>query len=170
MQIRPLVDADIPAVSALVCAVARSCILHQSAQAAAQAFLAENDDAGLRGFLAQGHVYHVALIDGELAGVVAVRDNSHLVRLFVATKRQRLGVARRLWQVARAEAIARGGYGVYRQFVEPRGGGVRIVRLCQDRADAACQGLVLQPDAQPAGDERNARLVAGVRSDASCRR
>lgn len=113
MQIRPLVDADIPAVSALVCAVARSCILHQSAQAAAQAFLAENDDAGVRGFLAQGHVYHVALIDGELAGVVAVRDNSHLVRLFVATKRQRLGVARRLWQVARAEAIARGGDGAF---------------------------------------------------------
>lgn len=109
MQIRPLAEDDIPAVAALLRELALEFIVHESTLAGAANFLAENDQAGIRGFLARGHVYHVAAIGGEVAGFVAVRDDSHLFHLFVGKRWQRRGIARQLWQVAREQALARGG-------------------------------------------------------------
>lgn len=115
MDIRPLVNADIPALvptmAALLRGLALEFIVHESTPEGAATFLAENDAMGIRGFLARGHVYHVALEDGRLAGFIAIRDNSHLFHLFVDRAWQRQGLARRLWNVARAAAIARGGDG-----------------------------------------------------------
>lgn len=115
MDIRPLENADspalVPAMAALLRSLALEFIVHESTPAGAAAFLAENDENGVRGYLARGHVYHVALEQGQLAGFIAIRDNSHVFHLFVGTAWQRRGLARRLWQVARAAAIARGGDG-----------------------------------------------------------
>jgi len=115
MEIRPLVDADIPvlvpAIAGLLRALALEFIVHESSPEGAATFLAENDAMGVRGFLALGHVYHVALDGDAVAGFVAVRDNSHLFHLFVGRQWQRRGLARRLWNVARAAAVARGGDG-----------------------------------------------------------
>lgn len=113
MHIRPLVHADIPAVSALLQSLAREYIVHESPPEGAATFLAENDELGVRGFVARGHAYHVAIVDGELAGFIAVRDNSHLFHLFVGRQWHGRGIARRLWDVARAAAVARGGDGVF---------------------------------------------------------
>jgi len=113
MDIRPLVNADIAAVTALLQALSREYITHESTAEGAANFLAENNEFGIRGFVARGHAYHVALLDGVLAGFIAVRDNSHLFHLFVAREHQRQGIARRLWDVARADAVARGGDGVF---------------------------------------------------------
>ena len=109
MDIRPLVDTDIPAVASLLRTLALAYILHESSREGASTFLAENDEASLRRLLARGHVYHVAVDAGQLAGFVAVRDNSHLFHLFVDQAWQGQGLARRLWTVAREAAIARGG-------------------------------------------------------------
>lgn len=109
MEIRPLIDTDILPVARLLRALALEYIVHESPPEGASTFLAENDEAGLRGFLARGHVYHVAVAGPELAGFVAVRDNCHLFHLFVDQRWQRQGLARRLWETARAAAIARGG-------------------------------------------------------------
>ncbi|WP_020653211.1 GNAT family N-acetyltransferase [Massilia niastensis] len=111
MEIRPLVAADIPGVAALLRELAREYIVHESPREGAVTFLAENDEVGVRGFLARGHVYHVAVVEGELAGFVAVRDRSHLFHLFVGKRWHRRGIARRLWEVAREAAIAAGGDG-----------------------------------------------------------
>lgn len=115
MEIRPLVNTDIPslvpAIAAMLRALAQEFIVHESSPEGAATFLAENDQMGVRGFLALGHVYHVALDGGELAGFIAIRDNSHLFHLFVGKRWQRQGLARKLWNVARAAAIARGGDG-----------------------------------------------------------
>jgi ribosomal protein S18 acetylase RimI-like enzyme len=113
MDIRPLVNTDIPDVAALLRMLAREYIVHESTPEGAATFLAENDELGIRGFVTRGHAYHVALVDGVLAGFVAVRDNSHLFHLFVARDYHRRGIARRLWEVARAAAVARGGDGVF---------------------------------------------------------
>jgi ribosomal protein S18 acetylase RimI-like enzyme len=113
MDIRPLVNADIPAVAALLRMLAREYIVHESTPEGAATFLAENDELGIREFVTRGHAYHVALVDGALAGFVAVRDNSHLFHLFVARDYHRRGIGRALWEVARAQAIARGGDGVF---------------------------------------------------------
>ena len=115
MDIRPLGTADIPVLAPAMAAMLRSLalefILHESTPEGAATFLAENDEMGLRGYLASGHVYHVALADGQLAGFIAIRDNSHVFHLFVGQPWQGRGLARRLWRRARAAAVSRGGDG-----------------------------------------------------------
>jgi GNAT superfamily N-acetyltransferase len=113
MLTRPLDPADIPAVARLFRELALEFIVHESPPDGAANFLRENDEDALRGYIERGHVYHVALVDGELAGFVAVRDCSHLFHMFVGKRWQRMGIARRLWDVAREAAIASGNPGVF---------------------------------------------------------
>jgi GNAT superfamily N-acetyltransferase len=113
MLIRRLEPADIPAVARLLRALALEFIVNQATPEEASTFLRENDEDGVRGFVARGHVCHVALIDGELAGFVGVRDRSHLFHLYVDKRWHRQGVGRRLWDVARDAAIAAGNPGSF---------------------------------------------------------
>jgi GNAT superfamily N-acetyltransferase len=110
MVIRPLASADVPvlapAMAALLRTLALEFIVHESTPLGAVAFLAENDEQGIRGYLARGYAYHVALDGERLAGFIAIRDNSHLFHLFVGTAWQRQGLARRLWHAARAAVSA----------------------------------------------------------------
>jgi GNAT superfamily N-acetyltransferase len=52
--------------------------------------------------------FQVAEDGTAIAGVVAMRGNTHLVYLFVAKALQRTGLARRLWDAARDDAIRAG--------------------------------------------------------------
>jgi ribosomal protein S18 acetylase RimI-like enzyme len=105
MLIRSLDAADIPAAAALLHRAAEEFILHESAPQDAAAFLADQGEAAMRSRVAAGYVYHVALVDGELAGFVGVRDRSHVYSLYVDERYQRRGIARKLWQAARAAAL-----------------------------------------------------------------
>lgn len=111
MQIRPLAPSDFPAVARLLRELATEFIVHESPPEGAANFLRENDEQGLRGFVERGHVYHVALVDGELAGFIAVRDASHLFHMFVDKRYHGRGIARRMWDVAREAARAAGNPG-----------------------------------------------------------
>ena len=113
MLIRPLDEADFPAAARLLHASAIEFIVHESTPEGAAAFLRENDEAGLRGYVLKGHVYHVAEDGGELAGLVGVRANHHLFHLFVDKRWHGQGLARRLCQAARRAAIERGGDGAF---------------------------------------------------------
>lgn len=113
MLIRRLEDADIPAIARLFRAAALEFIVHESPPEGAANFLRENDEEGLRGFVQQGHVYHVALADGELAGFIAVRELTHLFHLFVDKRWHGQGVARRLWDVARRASLDAGNPGFF---------------------------------------------------------
>jgi GNAT superfamily N-acetyltransferase len=106
-------DADIPAAARLLRDLAREFIVNEFSAEAASTFLRENDEEGICGYVARGHVYHVADTGAELAGFIAVRDGSHLFHLFVARHWHGHGVARRLWDVARARALAAGNSGVF---------------------------------------------------------
>lgn len=111
MQIRPIEDADVPAVARLLHQLARDFIVNESTPEGAATFLRENDEEAIRRYISLGHVYHVAEVDGEIAGFVSVRDCSHLFHMFVGAQWQGQGLARRLWQVARAGAVELGGNG-----------------------------------------------------------
>lgn len=113
MLIRPIEDQDVPAVASLFKVLARRFIVHESTPEGAATFLRENDEAAIRRYIALGHVYHVAVADGDLAGFIAVRERSHLFHMFVGVDWQRQGLGRRLWEVARAAAIAGGGSGSF---------------------------------------------------------
>ncbi|NHZ37899.1 GNAT family N-acetyltransferase [Massilia rubra] len=113
MHIRPIEHSDVPAVAALFRALAIEFIVHESSPEAAATFLRDNDEEGFHGFLRLGHAYHVAEIDGELAGFIAVRERQHLYHMFVAKQFHGRGIARALWDVARRAAIVAGGDGSF---------------------------------------------------------
>ena len=52
--------------------------------------------------------YFVGFVGQALAGVIALRDTTHVHHLFVAPKFHRQGVAEKLWERARADAIVSG--------------------------------------------------------------
>jgi ribosomal protein S18 acetylase RimI-like enzyme len=105
MLIRPIGDADIFAAAALLRRAAEEFILHESTPQDAAAFLADQGEAPLRSRIASGYVYHVALVDGELAGFVGVRERSHVYGLYVDKRYQRRGIGRALWERGRAAAL-----------------------------------------------------------------
>jgi GNAT superfamily N-acetyltransferase len=113
MLIRPIEESDIPEVARLLNVLSREFIVHESTPEGASTFLRENDEAGIRGYIAMGHVYHVADIDGEIAGFIAIRERTHLFHMFVSVKWQRRRVGRKLWEVARETAILNGGSGAF---------------------------------------------------------
>jgi ribosomal protein S18 acetylase RimI-like enzyme len=113
MHIRSLVPDDIPAAAALLCRAAEEFILHESTPLDAAAFLAEQGEQGMRRFLAQGFVYHVAEEDGELAGFIAIRERSHVYSLYVDQRFHRRGIARALWKAARKSAVGPGHPGFF---------------------------------------------------------
>ena len=104
ISLRPAVLADFPLLARLLHDAACLFITPAMTPEAAATFLRENDEAGLLAYREQGHRFHVALIAGEVAGYSAMRPPSHLFHLFVAQRWHRRGVARALWDAARAEA------------------------------------------------------------------
>jgi GNAT superfamily N-acetyltransferase len=112
-QLRALIPDDIPAAAALLRRAAEEFILHESTPEDGAAFLAQQGEAGMRGFLAQGFAYHVAEVDGELAGFIAIRERSHVYSLYVDKRWQRRGIARRLWETARDAALGPGHPGAF---------------------------------------------------------
>jgi GNAT superfamily N-acetyltransferase len=112
-HIRDLTPEDIPAAAALLRCAAEEFILHESTPEDGAAFLARQGEAGMRGFLAEGFVYHVAEVDGELAGFIAIRERSHVYSLYVDRRWHRRGIARRLWETARDAALGPGHPGAF---------------------------------------------------------
>jgi GNAT superfamily N-acetyltransferase len=113
MHIRPLTPDDIPACAALLRRAAQDFILHESRPEDGAAFLAGQGEEAMRGFFADGYVYHGAVVDGELAGFIAVRERSHVYSLYVDSRFHRRGIARRLWEVARDAALGPGHPGAF---------------------------------------------------------
>jgi GNAT superfamily N-acetyltransferase len=113
MQIRSLIADDIPAVAALLRRAAEEFILHESTPEDGAVFLAEQGEEAVRAFVAKGFVYHIAEVDGELAGFIAVRERSHVYSLYVDKDFHRRGIARRLWETARDAATGPGHPGAF---------------------------------------------------------
>jgi GNAT superfamily N-acetyltransferase len=113
MRIRPIEDGDVAKVARLLRELAVAFIVHESPPEGAATFLGENDEAAIRRYIEIGYVYHVAEIGGEIAGFIALRDRSHLFHLFIGVQWQGQGLARKLWDVARANAIESGGDGIF---------------------------------------------------------
>jgi GNAT superfamily N-acetyltransferase len=111
--IRPATVADAPAIGSLVMTLLPYLTVHPQGLGA-EKFIANVGIDAQRRYLGQDNFrYHVALHGDELLGVVAVRDNSHLFHLFIKETLHRQGLGRRLWELARDEAMARGNPGSF---------------------------------------------------------
>jgi GNAT superfamily N-acetyltransferase len=102
---------DVPAAARLLRALMLEFVLHDSTPEGGATVLRENNEEGIRGFIASGFVYHVAEADDALIGFAGMRDRSHLFHMFVDRNWHGQGVARRLWETARTTAIEAGGSG-----------------------------------------------------------
>lgn len=108
LTLRPALVADAPAIVALIDDLMPFLTLYPDG-AGAEKFIEHCRLPAIEKYLSQEkYQYQIAHLDGELAGVVAMRDNIHLFHLFVPRTLHRQGVARRLWQAARDAALARG--------------------------------------------------------------
>ena len=112
LAIRAATAADAPAISALVLSLARYFLADPERPEAAEAFFQTISPEAIAGYIESGRFrYHLAESGGDLAGVVAIRDGAHLYHLFIAERFHRRGLATRLWEHARAEALAGGNPG-----------------------------------------------------------
>lgn len=113
MDIRTATTFDADAISALIGSVMHHLTLHPDGHGAEQ-FIATMTPAAIADTIGKPNMRYLAGVeDGQLAGVVALRDNRHLFHLFVDPAFQRRGYATRLWEVIRAEAIKRGNPGAF---------------------------------------------------------
>ena len=108
MEIRRATAEDAEAISQLIKGVAHYFTLDPQGHGA-EAFLQSVEPAAIQDYVTSPNFsYFVGIGRGQLAGVVAVRDNSHLYHLFVGQKFQGQGLSRQLWQHAKAVAISAG--------------------------------------------------------------
>jgi ribosomal protein S18 acetylase RimI-like enzyme len=111
LHIERAAPADAEAISRLIHGLARAFTLDPAGRGA-EAFMRSISAEAIRGFSwAPNFAYFKGLLDGELAGVVALRDHGHLYHLFVDSKFQGCGIARALWLHARLSAEAAGNPG-----------------------------------------------------------
>ena len=113
MSIRAATIADAEAISALITDLSEPFYTSPTREGA-EPFLTSVSPEAQRGYIAAGNFsYYVAESDCRLAAVVALRDNSHLFHLFVAKPLQGTGLARRLWNVVKTNAMATGNPGQF---------------------------------------------------------
>jgi GNAT superfamily N-acetyltransferase len=109
LRIRLSRSADACAVSVLVRHLTRRWILPDQSREAGVALLSRQGATAQRRHMAEGHRFQLAWLGDVLVGVATMRDDSHLTQLFVGTRYQGRGIARRLWRRAMADAVRRAG-------------------------------------------------------------
>lgn len=88
--------------------------LGEARSAAAQPFLTTFEPAAIAALITDPACkYFVAMKSGLLVGVCAIKDRKHIYHLFVAPEAQGRGVARALWESARADAELDGATGSF---------------------------------------------------------
>jgi GNAT superfamily N-acetyltransferase len=111
LHIRPATVVDASAISRLIGAVAHHFTVHPQG-VGAEAFLQTLSPEAIAGYVQADAMAYTTAWDGDaLAGVVALRDLSHVFHLFVAPAYQRQGVANALWRHAMAQARTMGHHG-----------------------------------------------------------
>ncbi|MBS1213451.1 MAG: GCN5-related N-acetyltransferase [Proteobacteria bacterium] len=113
LKIRLATTTDNFRISELLCSLTARYIACEFPVEAASQLLRSMDAAAIEDYLTSGYRYHVAEKNGELAGVVAILGNSHLYHLFVSERFQGQGLARVLWEAARAACLDAGTPGLF---------------------------------------------------------
>jgi len=112
-ELRPADAADASAISGLILSLQPYLTIEPDGSGAEEFLVSLSPDIIRRNLQDEKYCYQLAF-DGEaLAGVVAVRDNTHLFSLYVGSPWHGQGLGKRLWEVARDAALARGNPGSF---------------------------------------------------------
>lgn len=99
---------DSVAIGVLARRVTRRWILPEQPASAVEALLYGMNAKMIRQKMLDGQRFHLAWLDDDrLAGVAAMRDDTHLFQFFVSTHLHGHGIARQLWQRTMRDAIRR---------------------------------------------------------------
>lgn len=100
MNIRPAQIQDANAISLLIKNLSSFFSIHPQGLGA-EAFLQSVEPVAIKTKISDASFsYFVAFSGSELAGLIALKNKSHLYHLFVATAFQRQGLSRQLWRFA----------------------------------------------------------------------
>lgn len=100
MNIRPAQIQDANAISLLIKNLSRFFTIHPQGLGA-EAFLQSVEPIAIETKISDASFsYFVAFSGSELAGLIALKNKSHLYHLFVASSFQRQGLSRQLWNYA----------------------------------------------------------------------
>lgn len=113
MQIRVATKADISAISDLICTLVTKYVLPSCSTEGAKILLNSMSLQSVESYFDLGYQYSVAVIDEQIIGVVALKNNSHLYHLFVAESHQGQGIAKQLWEQTKVAAINAGNPGTF---------------------------------------------------------
>lgn len=105
---RKAMREDAVAISALINDLMPFMTLAPDGAGAEQFMLSMSQGAVERYVIGEEYQYWTGWIDGDLAGVVALRKGTHLFHLYVARRYHGQGLARQLWRTARAASPAPG--------------------------------------------------------------
>ena len=111
LSIRRGTVEDAPQVSAFVCGLSEEFIVGEFTAEARSRFLGDHTKAKVRERLSGDFRFYIAEHDESIAGVAAIRSNSHLFYLFVGKTHQRTGFARRLLFLLVADSMSLGNPG-----------------------------------------------------------
>jgi GNAT superfamily N-acetyltransferase len=100
-------------VAELVNSLSEKFILCDFSPEGRERFLSEHGAEMVAERIRKHFLYCVAECEGELVGVVSMRDKTHLHHLFVTETFQRRGLARRLWETAMTKCLQAGNPGMF---------------------------------------------------------
>jgi GNAT superfamily N-acetyltransferase len=100
MKIREATVDDAEEISAIVYALSKKYIAREFSIEGRETLLKSMTPVEIKKYIESGYRYHVAEIDGQIVGVVGIRENRHVYHLFVVEAYQRKGIARQLWKIA----------------------------------------------------------------------
>ena len=113
MKIQAASLADAEEISALIIELSEPFYVSPS-RTGAEPFLASVSAEAQRSYLsASNFSYYVARSQGRIAGVIALRDNSHLFHLFVAKSCQGMRLSSQLWSLVKSKARQAGNPGEF---------------------------------------------------------
>ncbi len=108
MIFRAATESDAAAIAALILSFREEYMIDPSGKGA-EVFLASVSEEAERGYIGSSRYWYlVGEFAGMLAGVIAMRDRTHVFHLFVARAFQGRGLARELWERA-CNALAQAG-------------------------------------------------------------
>lgn len=108
MIFRAAADSDAEAISELILSFRHQYLVDPSG-VGAEEFLASVSAEAERGYISSAqYFYLVAEAEGAVVGVMALRDRTHVFRLFVSSAWQGRGVARELWHRTREAVVPPG--------------------------------------------------------------
>ena len=108
MIFRAARDSDAEAISELILSFRQEYMLDPSGRGAEE-FLASVSVEAERGYIGSTRYYYLlAEAEGKIVGVIALRDRTHVFRLFVVRALQGKGLARELWRRA-CQAVVQAG-------------------------------------------------------------